>query len=267
MMTIKTPQADSGPAISVLNRAFQVLNVVGESGRPLSLAEISRDTGLPKTTVHRVLQQMLELGAVERDGDMYRIGIHMFVLSSVVPEMVLRGVALQRLIELQRHTGHTLHLATMRNDRVVYLEKIANIHGADIPTTVGGSFSAHATGVGKAMLAYLPIPDLQRVLDGPLDPITSRTITSPSELVRCLEQVRKVGLAFDDCEAATAVRCIAHPILLMGEAIAAVSISFPRSAVLEKRAIAALRETCTSISGDMNRRIRSGAQPQLRKAV
>ena len=267
MMTIAPTRTDATPVDSVLSRAFHVLNLVGTAGRPLGLAEISRETGLPKTTVHRVLQQMVQLGAVEREDGMYRIGIHMFVLSSVVPEVVLRGVALQRLLQLQQRTGHSLHLATMRDDRVVYLEKIANSHGADIPTGVGTSFSAHATGVGKAMLAYLPPADLNRILSQPLEPMTSKTITDPEKLMLNLDQIRRDGLAFDDEEAAPRVRCVAHPIMHMGEAIAGVSISFPRSAPLEKAAVLALRETCTSISRDLARRTRATARPDLARAV
>lgn len=245
----------------VLSKAFHVLAVVGSRDHPLSLAEISRETGLPKTTVHRVLNEMLRLGALEREGDVYRIGIQMFVLSSVVPEVQLRGLALQRLTELQRRSGHTLHLATMRNDRVVYLEKIGNRYADDLPTSVGGSFAAHATGVGKAMLAYQPRQRLQSILSKPLESLTSKTISEPQQLIMSLKKVREFGIAFDDEEAAPKFRCVAHPIMHHGVAIAGVSISFPSNVPLEKAVVAALRATCTSIGNDLAKIVPAGQRP------
>lgn len=253
MTTIDRP-VEPVQAEGVLDRAFQVLQVVRANSRPLSLAFISRETGLPKTTVHRVVQQMLRLGALERHGDMYRIGIQIFMLGAAVPEAILRGVALQRLLELQSQTGHTLHLATMRDDRVVYLEKIGDRHSADIPTWVGGSYAAHATGVGKAMLAFLPAHRLQRVLAEPLERVTTRTVTDPVALTERLKQIHRAGVALDDQEASPQLRCVAHPILHMGEAVAAISISFPSSTSLDRAAVAALRATCTSIGTDLARR-------------
>jgi DNA-binding IclR family transcriptional regulator len=241
------------PVDGVLARAFQVLNVVGARDRALTLAQISRETDLPKTTVHRVLQQMLRLGALERVGDRYRIGLHMFSLGSVVPEVQLRNVALPRLIELQRHTGHTMHLATMREDQVVYLEKFGGAIAADIPSSVGGTLSAHATGVGKAMLAYLPRQRVQRILREPLQRMTSKTITDPALLLLALERVRESGIAMDNEETVPGLSCVAHPILHMGVPVASVSISYPTRAGVERSAVSALRQTCVNISRDLSR--------------
>ncbi|MDQ1607687.1 MAG: hypothetical protein QOE16_419 [Microbacteriaceae bacterium] len=253
MMTTDEASVKRSSADGVLARAFHVMNAVGASGQSLSLAELSRVTGLPKTTAHRVLQQLIRLGALEREGDLYRIGLQMFVLSSAVPEMSLRAAALKRMLELQNYTGHTLHLATMRDDRVVYLEKIGNKRSDDIPTVVGGSFAAHATGVGKAMLAYLPRARLQGILSHPLEKLTSRTISDPAALLVSLRRVRELGIAFDDEEAAPKLRCVAHPVIYMGSAVAGVSISYPSNAALDKAAVAALRATCTSIGNDLAR--------------
>ncbi|MCU1506316.1 MAG: putative IclR family transcriptional regulator [Microbacteriaceae bacterium] len=252
-MTTDETLVKPSSADGVLARAFHVMNMVGASGHSLTLAELSRVTGLPKTTAHRVLQQLIRLGALERDGDLYRIGLQMFVLSSAVPEMSLRAAALKRMLELQNYTGHTLHLATMRDDRVVYLEKIGNKRSDDIPTVVGGSFAAHATGVGKAMLAYLPRTRLQGILSQPLEKLTSRTISDPAALLVSLRRVRELGIAFDDEEAAPKLRCVAHPVMYMGSAVAGVSISYPSNAALDKAAVAALRATCTSIGNDLAR--------------
>lgn len=251
-MTIESTTR-SEPVDGVLARAFHVLNVVGARDRALTLAQIARETDLPKTTVHRVLQQMIRLGALEREGDRYRIGLHMFSLGSVVPEVQLRNVALPRLVELQRQTGHALHLATMRDDRVVYLEKIGGAIGAGIPSTIGGTLSAHATGVGKAMLAYLPSARLQRILREPLRRMTSNTITEPAQLRLALEKIRETGIALDNEETVPGLSCVAHPIQHVGSAVASVSISYPTRNGVERSAVSALRQTCVNISRDLSR--------------
>jgi DNA-binding IclR family transcriptional regulator len=252
MMTIEEVKPANAPTDGLLARAFHVLKIVGAEGQPVSLAEASRLSGLPKTTAHRVLQQLVLLGAVERAGDQYRIGLEMFVLGSTVPEAWLRGAALTRMLELQRLTGLTLHLGTLRDDRVVYLEKIGP-KTSDIPTVVGGSYAAHATALGKTMLANLPPAQLRRVLDGPLETMTSRTISDPAQLNETLERVRKFGVALDDGESVPRIRCVAHPVKYMGTVIAGISISFPSSTRLGDSTVAALRATCTSIANDLAR--------------
>ena len=251
-MTIETT-TQLEPVDGVLARAFLVLNAVGAVGGAMTLAQISRETDLPKTTVHRVLQQMLRLGALEREGDRYRIGLHMFSLSSVVPEVQLRNVALPRLIELRRQTGNALHLATMREDHVVYLEKFGGEVAVDIPSTVGGRLSAHATGVGKAMLAYLPRQRLQRMLSEPLVRLTSNTITDPAQLLLELDRIRETGIALDREETVPGLSCVAHPILHMGAAVASVSISYATRHGVSKASVSALRQTCVDISRDLSR--------------
>src|SRR5512144_434397 len=107
----RPPSGAGTPAPSVLWKAFDVLSAFNHSHRLLTLAQIVRHSGLPKSTVHRVLAMLVDVGAVEQQDGGYRIGLRMFALGALPPEAALRQAALVHLEELHRLTGQTLHLA------------------------------------------------------------------------------------------------------------------------------------------------------------
>jgi DNA-binding IclR family transcriptional regulator len=238
----------SGAAPSVLWKAFDVLGAFSHRHRVLTLAQIVRYTGLPKSTVHRVLAMLLDTGAVEQAGGGYRIGLRLFSLGALPLEAALREAALVHLEELHRYTGQTLHLAVLRGADVVYLEKLPGRKGVPTPALIGDRLPAHCTAVGKALLAFSGDAAAGEVLAGPLRRRTARSLASAEQVRGQLDGVRASGVAIDREESADGLACVAVPVLVGDHAVAAVSVAFPASAGNGQVLVNPLRQTAAAIS-------------------
>jgi DNA-binding IclR family transcriptional regulator len=214
---------------SILGKAFAILGAFSRGPRMLSLSQISRLSGVPKSTTHRVLGMLVELGAVERSGTEYRMGDVMFSYGSRSPEVALRGAALPHLESLHCQTGQVVHFAVLRKQEVLYLERLST-SSIISPASVGDRLPAHLTGVGKALLAYAPAETVNRYLDRRLTARTDASITSADLLRHELAGIRKLGVAFDHAEAARGLHCVAAPVRIGRQVVAAVSVAFPSSA-------------------------------------
>ncbi|MGW1990238.1 IclR family transcriptional regulator [Embleya sp. NPDC001921] len=250
-------------APSVLWKAFRVLGVFSHSRRVLTLAQIVRRSGLPKSTAHRVLTMLLEVGAVEQHSDGYRMGLRMFSLGALPPEVALRDAALVHLEELHRVTAQTLHLAILRDGDAVYLEKLRGRRHDRSPALVGGRLPAQCTAIGKAMLAFSTERAIADVSAAPPAPRTARSLTSVVALRRQLAAVRVDGYAVDREEAVEGLACVAVPVLVGDRAVAAVSIAFAAAAGSGTVLVDPLRRTAAAIS----RSIMAGSAAHLIPAV
>jgi DNA-binding IclR family transcriptional regulator len=242
--TAQTP--DRAVAPSVLWKAFDVLGSFSQSRRALTLSEIARGCGLPKSTVHRTLTMLLEVKAVDRVGHRYRMGLKMFTMGMCSAEVALRDVALPHLERLRRNTGQTVHLAVRDEFDVVYLEKLVSASSPATPAIVGGRLPAHATGIGKALLAFSSAG--AGLPDRTLAARTTATLTRPADLRRCLQDVREKGVAIDRGEAAAGLACVATPIIVNSAPIAAISLAFPTTAGSGQQFISPLREAAATIA-------------------
>jgi DNA-binding IclR family transcriptional regulator len=224
--------SESGPALhsdSILGKAFAVLGAFSHGPRMLSLSQISRNSGVPKSTTHRLLAMLVELGAVERSGTEYRMGDVMFSYGSRSPEMALRDAALPHLESLLLRTRQVVHFAVLRKREVLYLERLS-AGSVMSPATVGGRLPAHLTGVGKALLAYSSAETINHYVDRPLAARTYSSITSPDLLRHELARIRSRGVAFDHAEVADGLHCVAVAVRIGGHAVAAVSVGYPPDA-------------------------------------
>jgi DNA-binding IclR family transcriptional regulator len=233
MVTVREAASSESDATiradSILGKAFAILGAFSHGPRILSLSQISRLSGVPKSTTHRVLAMLVELGAVERSGTEYWMGDVMFSYGSRSPEVALRGAALPHLESLLLQTRQVVNFAVLRKQEVLYLERL-NTSSVISPATVGGRLPAHLTGVGKALLAYASAETVNRYLDRRLTARTDASITSPDSLRHELARIRNLGIAFDHAEAAHGLNCVAAPVRIGGRAVAAVSVAYPSSA-------------------------------------
>jgi DNA-binding IclR family transcriptional regulator len=217
-----TSQADACTPSAVIDRISLVLDAFDGPGR-LSLAQVVRRTGLPRSSAHR----MLELRWLRRHGRDYELGMRLVELGSLaVHQDRLHSAAQPFLHELHRATGLVVHLAVLDGSDVVYLEKIAGGLGAAIPTRVGGRQPAHCTAVGKALLAFSD-PDK---LDFDVDLLTRKTrysISTRRQLTEELAAIRARGVAYERAESVAGFGCVAAPIGDPGDPIAAVSVCGP----------------------------------------
>ncbi|ORV11278.1 IclR family transcriptional regulator [Mycobacterium celatum] len=220
---------------AVIDRVSLVLNAFDGPGR-LNLAQIVRRTGLPRSSAHRMLERLVQLRWLRRDGRDYELGMRPVELGSLaVHQDRLHRAAVSLLHDLHRVTGLVVHLAVLDGADVVYLEKIGDRMAAAIPSRVGGRQPAHCTAVGKAILAYndgAHAADLGNRK-------TRYSISSSAQLTAELAKVRARGVAFDREESLPGFGCVAAPIGDPGEAIAAVSICGPMSRMMFDQRMAA----------------------------
>jgi DNA-binding IclR family transcriptional regulator len=229
---------------AVIDRISLVLDAFDGPGR-LTLAQLVRRTGLPRSSAHRMLDRLVQLRWLRRSGRDYELGMRLVELGSLaVHQDRLVRAATPLLGELHRATGLVVHLAVLDGSDVVYLEKVGDRMAAAIPTRVGGRQPAHCTAVGKAILAYCDedaAVDLQARK-------TRYSIFSGSQLAVELAKVRAHGVAFEREESLLGFGCVAAPIGSPGEAVAAVSVCGPMNRMMfDQRLAAPVRMTAMGI--------------------
>lgn len=246
-VTVDSPVAPAGKTATetpsaVIDRVSLVLDAFDGPGR-LTLAQIVRRTGLPRSSAHRMLERLVQLRWLRRNGRDYELGMRLVELGSLaVHQDRLHKAAIPLLHELHAATGLVVHLAVLDGADVVYMEKVGSRMSAAIPTRVGGRQPAHCAAVGKAMLAYTDEQDIE-LLDKDLLPRrTKYSISTHAQLRNELFKVRSHGIAFDREESVPGFGCVAAPIGDPGEAAAAVSVCGPMNQMMfDQRLVAPVR--------------------------
>jgi len=236
--------AEPATPTAVIDRISLVLDAFDGPGR-LTLAQIVRRTGLPRSSAHRMLERLVQLRWLRRKGRDYELGMRLVELGSLaVHQDRLHRASIPLLHDLHRATGLVVHLAVLDGSDVVYLEKIGDRMIAAIPTRVGGRQPAHCAAVGKAILAYNDD-------HGPIDLTARKTkysISTPAQLTAELAKVRAHGVAFDREESLPGFGCVAAPVGGPGEAVAAVSVCGPMNRMMfDQRLVAPVRMTAMGI--------------------
>jgi IclR family transcriptional regulator, acetate operon repressor len=183
-----------------VDKAFEVLEALAEHGR---LADIAAATGLPKATVHRILQVMVERGLARPTGDGgYVSGPRMLAVAGrVLHRIDLPAQVRPHLEELQRRTGRTVHLALLAGDEAVYAAKVEGDKPYRLASRVGMSLHLHCTSIGKAMLAAMADDEVAGLAARTgLPRRTPRTITDVDALLTDVAATRARGWAEDDEE-------------------------------------------------------------------
>lgn len=221
--------ARSDESLKSLTKVSRVLDCFTTSQRSLSLADICARTGYPRSTTHRLLAAMREVGFIEQDRerDYYRLGLRLFELGNVVlanQELHREGRAIVEA--LHRLTSRAVHLAVFDGLRAVVIQRTEA--EPMLSNTMVENSPAYCTSVGKAILAYQPAEIVQRVIDAGLERFTETTITDPAALEAELEVTRQRGFAIDNGEHQPGLRCIGAPIRNQSGAIfAGISVSAP----------------------------------------
>ena len=238
--------ATVGPATpsAVIDRIALVLDAFDGPGR-LTLAQIVRRTGLPRSSAHRMLDRLVQLRWLRRSGRDYELGMRLVELGSLaVHQDRLVRAAAPLLGELHRATGLVVHLAVLDGADVVYLEKVGDRLIGTIPSRVGGRQPAHCTAVGKAILAYY---DEHAEVDLQVRK-TRYSISTSAQLAVELAKVRAHGVAFEREESLLGFGCVAAPIGSPGEAVAAVSVCGQMNRMMfDQRLAAPVRMTAMGI--------------------
>ncbi len=268
--------AAPGVERSILTKADTVLSAFDSAHPTISLPGIVARTRLPKTTVHRTVDKLLELGWLSRMADdhaaggrrdRYAIGPRLFELATLIHLRTdLREAALPFMQDLYEATHETIHLAVLEGDHVLYAEKISGHKPTTELRRVGGRMPVHCTAVGKAILAYAPNDVVQAVLARGLHQRTHATITAPARLLAELARVRSEGVAYDREEADVGMVCVAAPLFgPNGQCVAAMSITGRASTLRPDQLGLAVRTAALGASRAL-RNTRLGPQRMARPA-
>ncbi|MGI5131015.1 IclR family transcriptional regulator [Pseudonocardia sp. CA-107938] len=239
-------------APSILSKAFDILRAFDSANRVMTLSEIARASGLPKSTVHRLLGRLVELDVVEHHGPAeYKIGLSMLRIGAVSPAVSLRDQAVPALHALNRWTGYAVQLAVLRQFDVVFLDKLEGVGHPSPPIAIGARVPAHCVAVGKALLAHEELDDLALFLPSRLSALTERSQTSATEFVRALREVRRDGIALEVEEYHLGFSGLGAAIIVNGYAVGALSVAFPSDAPAEPNTSRAVRETAAALARDL----------------
>jgi IclR family KDG regulon transcriptional repressor len=241
--------------VKPVRKAIQVLLCLEDEHHGLSLAEISRRVGLPKTTVFKYLHTLQRSGLVSHDSqtEVYRLGLRVWELGRTVEQgLEVHRVALPLMRELRDRFDETVNLGILDDKEVVYAGMVESRRALRMNARLGGRDPAYSTSLGKAILAFLPGESWRGHVPRRLKPRTSRTCTSVDALRRDLALTRDRGFALDRGENEEGAYCAGAPIFdRRGLVTAAVSLSAPASrlgAELEKEAAEAVVRTAAEIS-------------------
>ncbi len=219
--------------MSSLANAFAIIDfVVEEQAKGLSFTQILNRSGLPRSSVHRLLKDLTALGVLTYDPDtkIYRGGFALAAWGAqVTSNLDIRQNCRPALKALHDALGNVVTLSICGEDSGIYIDKIeAQDFGLRLHSEIGKSFPLHCTAMGKVHLAHGPDSLRARVLSKPLEAHTEATITQADDLLSELERVRLQGYAIDDEEISRGLTCIGAPIFgLNGEVIAALSLTAP----------------------------------------
>lgn len=233
-MTASTADGTKDPyLLASLHRGLEVLDCFA-SRETWTLADLSTHLGQNKATVFRVLHTLERFGYVAKDpaSGRYVLGLRLHALgSAAVRHEQLRWQALPPLQRLAESTGETVHVGILHDGMVVTVQIVEGTHAVRMHSTVGKRNPAHASALGKVLLAYLPDPEVDAVIAAHgLPRFTPSTITTPEALRERLHRVRIEGLARDEEEIEPGLRCLAAPITdHAGRPTAALAISAPSS--------------------------------------
>ncbi|MEV2237231.1 IclR family transcriptional regulator [Micromonospora sp. NPDC049891] len=244
---MSTAPEDFQPVKSA-GRTLDLLELLADHPQPWALGDLARALGIPKSSLHGLLRTLTSRGWVRTDetGTRFRLGLRALRVGAAYLDGDDRvGLLSGVLDELSRRFGEAVHLGRLDGDQVVYLAKRESVHRLRLYSAIGRRLPAHATALGKALLAEHPDHDVDRMLNWPLARLTPHTVTEPEALHAALAAVRTTGHAVDREENAEGIRCFAMAVPLTSPAVDAVSVSVPVSRLspdLEVAIVAALRE-------------------------
>lgn len=244
--------------INSFNKMMAVLGCFSVLNRRLSLGQIAEATKMPKTTVHRILAALREIGFIEQDphGNAYALGLRLFQLGSLVlANMDLHREAKPLVDHLTKVTQEAVHLAVFDGTQVVVIERKDRTGDAPSTITELETTPAHCTGVGKAVLAFQDSAVIDRILASPLRAFTRNSLTDAAALRHELQQIREHGYALDNAEHQIGVRCVAAPIRnANGAAFAAISVTGPADRFPDPR-VPLLAEIVIHAAVELSRRL------------
>lgn len=252
------PGTTPSSAHQAVGRALQVITVLGRNPAGISLNDLSRELGVPKPSLHRILSSMRGHGfaaQMSTGGDYFLGSAALEAAFRFHGDLDIRTLLHPLVLAANAHFDQTCHLASLDGAQVVYVDKVDTSTRIRLSSVVGGRNPAHATGVGKAMLAAtLDDDDVAGwvVLHGPLLARTENTATDAARLTAMLRETRARGYAIDDEESEAGLLCVAVAVPLVFGPLSppmAISVTGLKTQMTEL-GVSAIGETLVGLATD-----------------
>lgn len=244
--------ANSPSGDSMTERIVRVLETFTAERSMQSASEIGRRAGLPSSTAHRIVDELVDAGLLERDEDRrVHLGMRLWELAlRGSTALRLRQAALPHMEQVQARIREHTQLAVLEQDEALFLERLSHPDAGANITRVAGRLPLHASSSGLVLLAHAPSALRERVLAGPLRALAPETVTDAARLRRLLTEVRRTGVVIAPGSIEAVSTGVAVPVRDAGEVVAALSVVLPRDTPPEP-AVAALRDAAAGIEGSL----------------
>ncbi|NLB47141.1 MAG: IclR family transcriptional regulator [Microbacteriaceae bacterium] len=244
--------ANSPSGESIIERITRVLDTFSADRTVQTASEIGRRAGLPSATAHRLVDELISAGLLERDEERrVRLGMRLWELAlRGSTALRLRQAALPHMETVQTVVREHTQLAVLEQNEALFLERLSHPAAVSNITRVAGRLPLHASSSGLVLLAHAEPALRERVLAGPLTPVGPETVTDAGALRRLLTDIRRTGVAVAPGSIEAVSSGIAVPVRDRGEVIAALSVVLPREAD-EEPVIRELRAAATRIEAEL----------------
>jgi DNA-binding IclR family transcriptional regulator len=214
--------------VPAVDRALSVMEMLATSQKGMTLAAIARNLQIHRSSAHYIVSTMEARGYLYRASvrGRYTYTAKLFDLANKsLIGVNLREQAASSLRSLAERVGMTVHMAVVSQSEIVLIHKMQPHERPTLATWIGKRLPIHCTGVGKALMAYMPQSQADDIIRRGLIRYNENTIVSSAKLKQELLKVRQQGFAVDDEEETLGLRCIGVPVLQGPEAVAAISIA------------------------------------------
>lgn len=243
--------ANSGTGDSMVDRVVRILGAFDAGHTDLSASDVARRAGLPMSSAHRIVGDLLRAGLLERDADgRVRIGMRLWELTTRGSRaLALRQAALPAMERVQAEIGEHVQLCVLDQDEVLVIEQLSGPEAVSNITRVAGRLPLHASSSGLVLLAFGRQALRDRVLARPLPAVGPTTITDPDALARRLAVIRRDGAAVLPGSIESVATGISVPVTdRAGTTVAALSAVVPFGWARERETIAALRSAAAAVT-------------------
>jgi DNA-binding IclR family transcriptional regulator len=252
----------------MVERMTLIMAAFGGPQTRMTLEDVTSLTHLPRSTTHRILEQLVRLEWLDHRGRDYALGQRALGLGGRdVGHSALRAHAFPLLQELAARTDMTVHLVVLDDTDVYYLDKLGRGGSVDVPSRVGARMPAHCTAGGKSMLAWLPPERVDELFDGVIPRRTNASIGDLGVLHQELGRIRaRNGLAFERGECFSQIACVGAAIRGPDGAVGAISLAGYTQAALERVAplvLNAAQAVSRAVGGATPRTCQDHEQPAM----
>ncbi|CAH0144829.1 HTH-type transcriptional regulator KipR [Microbacterium sp. Bi121] len=244
------PMANSSSGDSMTDRIVRVLDTFTNDRTMQTASEIAGRTGLPPSSAHRIVGDLIRAGLLERDEEnRVRLGMRLWELALRGSSALrLRQAALPHMEGVQAIIREHTQLAVLEHEEALFLERLSHPDAGANITRIAGRLPLHASSSGLVLLAFADPAVRERVLAAPLRAVSRDTVTDASALRSLLASIRRRGFVIAPGSIEAVSTGIALPVRDHGEVIAALSVILPRDAATEP-AVAALLDAARGIEG------------------